>query len=73
MVKQCVCVWVCHLQAADDLPQRQSALCAPDEGSGGQAEHFVQIRLLQSVESYRPEPEMWRGKERMGEGYKINK
>lgn len=50
---------VCHLQASDDLPQRQSTLRAPDEGGSRQTEHFIQIRFFQSIESYRPEP--WRG------------
>lgn len=61
-VSACVCVWE-NLQATDDLPQRQSTFRAPDEGSGGQAEHLIQIRLVQSVKSYRPEPETWRGRE----------
>ena len=42
-----------HLQAADDLLEGQSALCAPDEGGGGQAEYLVQVRLIQTVEAYK--------------------
>lgn len=41
-----------HLQAADDLLQRQHALRAADEGGGGQPEHLVQVRLVQAVEAY---------------------
>lgn len=43
---------VAHLQAADDLLQRQHALRAADEGGGGQPEHLVQVRLVQAVEAY---------------------
>lgn len=47
----CVCECV-HLQAANDLLQWQDALRASDEGGGGQPEHLVQVRLVQTVEAY---------------------
>uniref|UniRef100_A0A146YLN3 Uncharacterized protein n=1 Tax=Fundulus heteroclitus TaxID=8078 RepID=A0A146YLN3_FUNHE len=40
-----------HLQAADDLLQRQHRLRASYEGGGGQPEHLVQVRLVQAVEA----------------------
>lgn len=46
-MRECV-----HLQAANDLLQWQDALRASDEGGGGQPEHLVQVRLVQTVEAY---------------------
>ena len=41
-----------YLQAAYDLPERQSTLIPPDESGGGQPEHLVQVRLIQTIEPY---------------------
>ena len=41
-----------YLQAAYDLPERQSTLIPPDESGGGQPEHLVQVRLLQAIEPW---------------------
>lgn len=40
------------LKAANDFPQGQDALVAPDEGGGGESERLVQVGLLQSIESW---------------------
>lgn len=40
-----------HLQAADDLLQRQHAFRTANEGGGGQTEHLVQVRLVKAVEA----------------------
>ena len=41
-----------YLQTLYDVLQREGGLRATDECGGGQTEHLVQVRLIQTIETY---------------------